>query len=86
MGVHVNVVLEGVCVCVAVSRCSVMKHSSNLRLSGLDLSPSGWSALEVTQRRLVLCTLLQCAPLVRCVLSPRASLVLIRVSNAVDTT
>ena len=53
----------------------------------LDLAPSGWSALEVTQRRLVVsgtrlpelspvaCTLLQSAPLARCLLSPRASLV-----------
>ena len=51
----------------------------------------------MTQRRLVplvarlstsssvLCTLLQSVPLVRFVLSPRASLVLIRVSNAVYT-
>ena len=57
----------------------------------LDLSPSCGSALEVTQRRLVLSgtrlptsspvlrTLLQSAQLVKFVLSPRASLVVTRV-------
>ena len=64
---------------------------------GVDLSPGGRSALEMTQRRLVLsgtrlstaspvlCKMLQSAPLVRFVLSSRASLVFIRVSKAVDT-
>ena len=60
----------------------------------LDLSPSGWSALEVTQRRLVLSgtrlpepspVLCTSAPTVSVVLSPRASQILTRVSNAVDT-
>ena len=60
----------------------------------LDLSPCGWSVLEVTQRWLVssgtrpldqhpvFCT---SAPLVILVLSPSVSQALIRVSNAVDT-
>ena len=59
----------------------------------LDLSPSGWCALEVTQRRLVLsgvrlptsfpvlCTLFQSAPLVSFVLSLVFVWVLTRVSH-----
>ena len=49
---------------------------------GLGVSPSGWSVLEVTQRRLVLCgtrlaepppLLCAFAPVVSFVLSPRVS-------------
>ena len=48
----------------------------------LDLSPSGWSVLEVTQRWLVLSGTRLPGP---SPVSPRVSLALIRVSNAVDT-
>ena len=60
----------------------------------LDVSPSGCSVLEVTQRRLVLSgtrvpetssVLCTSAPLVSFVLTARVSQVFIRISNAVDT-